>query len=308
MRFNFRRFKRSPHGRVFLRVLTYLIQAVIIAVIAWQLTGIGWGNFFASLPIHPLFYLLFLFIYFLLPFSEALAYRMAWGIPFLKSLGIFIQKRVLNKDVLGYSGEVLLINWGSKQDGLETKQVVKDVRDMNILSSAASTFVAFGLLAALFLSGQIRYTEYLFSLPVFQNAGGPEVIIGLLFLGVVFAVMIRFRSYLFSMKRLLALKVFLLHSVRMTLLYCAQILQWYIVLPEIALEIWFTFLSINIIVSRIPFIPSQDLVATGTNIEIARLLQVPLAPVTGIFLVHDVLGKILNFGLYTALTARRRNG
>jgi hypothetical protein len=99
-------------------------------------------------------------------------------------------------------------------------------------------------------------------------------------------------------------KVFSLHVLRMVLLYSAQLLQWYIVLPEIAMEIWFTFLSINIIISRIPFIPSQDLVATGTNIEIARLLQVPLAPVTGIFLVHDVLGKIMNMGLYTVLASR----
>jgi hypothetical protein len=131
-------------------------------VIAWQLTGIGWGNFFASLPTHPLFYLLFLFIYFLLPFSEAFAYRLAWGIPYIKSLKIFIQKRIFNKDVMGYSGEVLLVNWRRKQAGTETKQVLKDVRDMNILSSAASTFVAFSLLAIFFMTGQIRYTEYLF--------------------------------------------------------------------------------------------------------------------------------------------------
>lgn len=92
----------------------------------------------------------------------------------------------------------------------------------------------------------------------------------------------------------------------MLVLYAAQILQWYIVLPDVSIEIWFTFLSVNIVISRIPFIPSHELVATGTNIELAKVVNAPVAAVTGLFLVHDVLGKVLNLFFYLYYSYRER--
>ena len=94
----------------------------------------------------------------------------------------------------------------------------------------------------------------------------------------------------------------------MIILYAAQILQWHIVLPDISLEVWFTFLSVNIVISRIPFLPSQDLVATGTNIEVAKVLNSPVAAVTGLFIVHNVLDKILNLAFFIYYSWREQTG
>lgn len=295
-------FKQSPNGRKILKYLGWLAQGLIVGIIALQLTGIGWEKIFSALPTTPYFYLLFLFIYFLLPISETLAYKISWGIPFRKSLSIFIKKRIFNKDILGYSGEVVLMQWASKHTDSTPKQIFKDVRDMNIISSAASTLVALGLLAILFMTGNIRASDQILHLDYFAAAGWFEFTAGIVVLIILAVLILRYKKYLFSMPVVKSAKVFSIHSTRMVLLYAAQILQWHIVLPDISLETWFTFLSVNIIVSRIPFIPSQDLVATGTNIEVAKLLQVPVAPVTGIFLVHDMLGKLLNFSLYLFLT------
>lgn len=302
LKIGFRAFKQSPNGRKVLKYLTWLAQAFIIGFILIQLTGIGWEKIYKALPTTPYFYVLFLFIYFLLPLSESLAYKISWGIPYWKSLSIFIKKRIFNKDVMGYSGEIVLMQWAAHHTGHSKKQIFKDVRDMNIISSAASTSVALGLLAILFITGYIRALDQLFQRNIWTSAGWIEYGAGLIIIAVLTILTLRFRRYLFSMAAATSIKVFLIHSVRMVLLYAAQILQWHIVLPEISLETWFTFLSVNIIVSRVPFLPSQELVATGTNIEIAKILQVPVAPVTGIFLVHDVLGKILNFILYLFLT------
>lgn len=209
---------------------------------------------------------------------------------------------------MGYSGELVLMNWGNKSLDHSPKQVFKDIRDMNIISSAASTFVALGLLAVLIMADQIRAMEYLFETDYITDFNLLDYLLGTLFLAIILAVGYRFRRYLFSMSIEITIKVFLIHSVRMLILYATQILQWHIVLPDVALEVWFTFLSVNILISRIPFIPSHELVAAGTNIELAKLLNAPVAAVTGIFLVHDVLGKILNFFFYLYYTWREKLG
>lgn len=304
----FKAFRKSPNGKRFIKYLTYFAQLAIVAIIALQLTDIGWGNIYNSLPTTPWFYVLFLFIYFLLPFSEVLAYKLTWGIPYWRSLSIFIKKRIFNKDVMGYSGEIVLIQWAIQYTEKSKKQIFKDVRDMNIISSAASTIVAFGLLGILFFTGKIKALDQLIQRDLFSETSSLEYLIGGVILLILFVVIMRFRKYIFSMSAGLSFKVFSIHSIRMIVLYAAQILQWHLVLPDISLEIWFTFLSVNIIISRIPIIPSQDLVATGTNIEIAKILQVPVAPVTGIFLVHDVLGKVMNFVLYLLLTITGKKG
>lgn len=301
-------FFKTPLGRKVLKIGSYFFQALIIGIILYQLTDIGWGKIWRSLPTQPGFYLLFLFIYFLLPFSETIAYKLCWNIPYLKSIPIFIKKRIFNKDVMGYSGELVLMHWAVTNVKLSNKQAFKDIRDMNIISSAASTIVALGLLLVLILTGQIRAMDYLFKQEYFAGTGMSDYLIGGVLVFIFILVIYRFRRYLFSMTLEMSAKVFLIHFIRMILLYTAQILQWHIVLPELSLEIWFTFLSVNIVISRIPFLPSQEFVATGTNIEVAKIIRAPVASVTGLFIVHNVLDKLLNSILYLYYSLREQTG
>lgn len=299
-------FFQSPLGKRLVKLGTYFFQFLVFGLIIYQLTDIGWGNIWRSLPTEPLFYLLFLVIYFLLPLSETFAYKITWGIPYFKSIPIFIKKRIFNKDVMGYSGEIVLMQWGIKTQSISKKQAFKDIRDMNILSSAASTFIALGLLVVLIMTDQIRILDYFDNLDFWAETGVMEYIIGGVLVIVLLGVLYRFRRYLFSMSLSISYKVFLIHSIRMIFLYAAQILQWHTVLPDLSLEVWFTFLSVNIVISRIPFLPSQELIATGTNIEIAKILKTPVAAVSGILLVHNVLDKILNLLFYIYYTIRER--
>ncbi|MDZ7773414.1 MAG: hypothetical protein U5K31_11845 [Balneolaceae bacterium] len=301
-------FRESPRGERTVRYLTWTFQAVVLGVIIYQLTGIGWGTFLAALPDVAMFYALFLLIYFLLPFSEALAYKICWGTPYLHSIPIFLKKRIFNKDVMGYSGEVVLLHWATQSIPRSRRQLFRDIRDMNIISSAASTMVGVGLLVFLVLTGQIQALNFLFDGSVIGSAGVWDYTVGGAIALAIILIAYRFRDWLFSMPVGIASKVFSIHFLRMLLLYSAEILQWHLVLPEIGLEIWFTFLSIRIIISRIPFIPSQDLVATSTNIELARVLNVSVAPVSGLFLAHDVLGKIFNLFFYLYYSWQERRG
>ncbi len=293
LRKRFKDFRQTTVGKRVIRTITHLLQLLIVGIILYQLSDIGWNNFFSSLPTHPLFYGLFLFIYFLLPLAETIAYKIIWGISFTRSFSAFIRKRIFNKDVMGYSGELVLMQWAVSKTSISGKQAFKDIRDMNIISSAASTFIALGILAIFILTGKIRAMDHIFS----QSTG--DYLIGGFVLLLIIIAAYRFRRYLFAMSFTLAYKVFMIHSVRMVLVFIAQILQWHIVLPEVNLDIWFTFLSVNIIISRIPLIPSHELVATGTNIELAKVLNAPVAGIAGLFLVHNVLDKLLNLSFYT---------
>ncbi len=301
-------FRETPRGQKIINYLSYLLQATVIGVILYQLSGIGWRAFWEGLPAIPSFYLLFLAIYFLLPFSEALAYKLCWNTPYFSSIPIFLKKLIFNKDLMGYSGEVVLMHWATKKIPRSRRQLFRDIRDMNIASSAASTIVAAGLLLFLILTGRIEALELLFNGNPFGGAGLFDYLIGGGLAALAAALAYRFRNYLFAMPVELASKVFLIHAVRMMVIYALTLLQWHLVMPEIALEIWFTFLSIRIVISRIPFLPSQELVSTSTNIELARILSVPLAPISGLFLAHDVLAKILNLGFYLLFGWREQTG
>lgn len=288
-----RDFRQTKTGKRLIRAVTHLLQLLIVGFIVYQLSGIGWNNFFRSLPTHPLYYLLFLFIYFLLPVAETVAYKIIWDISFTKSFSAFIRKRIFNKDVMGYSGELVLMQWAVSTTSISGKQAFRDIRDMNIISSAASTFIALGILAIFILTGKIRAMDYIFS----QSSG--DYLIGGFVLVLIIIAAYRFRKYIFAMPLKMASRVFAIHSVRMLLIFVAQILQWHIVLPDVSLDIWFTFLSVYIIISRIPLIPSHELVATGANIEVAKVLNAPVAGIAGLFLVHNVLDKLLNLCFYT---------
>src|SRR5699024_9745434 len=91
--------------------IRYVLQIGIIGYLIYKLYEIGFANVTEALPLNPLFYLLFILIYFSLPVSEIFIYRIGWSFNSFKAFLVFVQKKVLNTDVLGYSGEFYLFYW-----------------------------------------------------------------------------------------------------------------------------------------------------------------------------------------------------
>ncbi|MEX0720788.1 MAG: hypothetical protein WD059_08985 [Balneolaceae bacterium] len=280
------------------KILNRIIQVGIIVYLAFELTELGWSKFFKSLPVNPLFYLIFLINYFLLPVSEIFSYGISWKIKVKESFSVFIKKRVYNKDVLGYSGEVQLFAWARKKLGKSDKEIFKVIRDNNILSSVASTTIAFFLLLIFFATDQISLFDYLKRENLFTYIAMGIIVI------IIGVVLYRFRRYFFSMSRKVALSVLGIHTTRFMLVNILQVVQWYVVMPEIPLRIWFTYLSMTLILSRIPFLPNKDLVFIGASIEISKLINVSTAGIAGLFIAQNVLDKLLNAILFTTLTAK----
>jgi hypothetical protein len=277
------------------RWLGRLFLVAVCALLAWRLSRIGWDEIWRELPTHPIFYLIFFIQYLTLPVSEWMVYRSAWGFRSLSHLSAFVRKRIYNKDVFGYSGEVYLYTWARKNLGLGDGRILRTIKDNTIVSSVVSTLVSFGILGTLLLTNQVHLPNGLISNNALEIGGAVALSVA------VVAVGIRFRKAIFHLPGAILLSIALVHVVRLLTGNVLQVAQWSIVLPEVPLQAWFTLLAAQILVSRIPFLPGRDILFLSASVELAHLMNVPAAAVFGVLGVATVLDKALNFILFPLL-------
>lgn len=286
------RFFESPTGHRVRRTVRYLFMLAVLLWLFRQLTDIGWSDVWNSLPVQPLFYLLFVLAYFQLPFFDMFIYRMLWTFRMLRALPVFLLKRVYNSELLGYSGELYLYSWARKAIGLGDREIVMTIKDLNILSGAASTLFSFGLLGIFLMTGQIRVVEWIIE----EN----EVWFwtGALLAATAGMLLLRFRNSLISMEMGMARKIFSIHLFRHLLLQVFNVLMFVSVIPEAPLWVWFTLISVEIILTRIPFLPSRDLIFVGVSIGLAEGLMLSREEIAGLMLARAALNKLFGFGAF----------
>ncbi len=268
----------------------------IVALIVYQLIDIGWREVLRSLPTHPMFYVLFVIMFLDLPVSEIFIYRLVW--PFRKWEGFkaFITKRVYNQEVIGYAGEFYLFLWGRKQAKKPDKEIFKNIRDNSILSSISSNLVAIVLIGLLLYTGVIGAGDIL------GNHNTVYFIAAVILFIAAIALVVQFRNYLFDLPLQKAAICFSIYLSRFLFHHAILVLQWLIVLPDSPLSMLFLLMAIYIIVNRIPFIPSKDLVFMWAGIEFSRVLDVTTASIAGMLLVTSALKKVTNLTLFLLIS------
>lgn len=289
-------FAASKHGKVLLKVFRAVLLIAVIGYLTYELRDIAWKDILSGLPKSATFYLLLLLVYFLLPVSQMLAYRVTWTFDAWRSLPAFIKKRIFNKDVLGYSGEVYFYGWARKHVAASDRAILQTIRDQNIVSSAASTSIALGLLAFFLYSGQLNITE------VFGESTATMLVAG----GIVFLVLaivaLRLRKYLFSMPVRTAGIIFAIHVQRLIVGQVLQIALWAIAMPEVSLEVWFTYAALSIIVTRIPFVPNADLIFMGVAVSMSGVLGVSEAGLFALLAAIAVVHRVTNLVSFSGLS------
>lgn len=282
----------------------YLRRGVIlfiVGIILYQLYDIGWKEVLNSLPTHPLFYIIFAFLYISLPIAEVFIYRQVWKTGKWESFKGFITKKVYNDEVMGYSGEFYLFVWGRKYLDKKDREILKDIRDNNIISALTSNLVAFSLVGILVFTGTINLEEMI------DDVNIVYIILSVV-ITIVFTVLaVQFRKYLFSLSLKKSLIVFGIYMTRFLIHHGLLVVQWAVVIPNTPITIWFTFLAIVIVVNRIPFIPSRDLVFMWAGIELSKVLNMATAAVAGMLLVTSVLRKITNLILFLWISYSDKN-
>ena len=291
--------RATRRGRRILRLARILFTAGIVWFLIWQLRGVEFRDVFLSMPRNPGFYLLLVGVYFLLPTVQFLAYRVVWDFRPGPAIRAFIKKRILNKDVLGYSGEVYIFTWAQEHVGQSNQSLLKTIRDMNIISAVASTLMAVLLLSFIALAGQVNVQDLIGEAEAYTVIGGSGVTLILLIL-----ILSKRRGWLFSMPWKATSIVFGLHVVRILMRHSLEIGMWHLAMPEVPLQTWFNFAAISIIVSRIPFIPNQDLLTMAVAVSITGAMTVSETHIAALFGAVGIVNRLINLLFFTTLSVK----
>lgn len=291
-------FRENPRGRRILRIVRASFTISIVLFLVWQLRGVEFRSVFQGLPRNPGFYVILVAVYFLLPAIQFLAYRVVWDFRPGPAIRAFIKKRILNKDVLGYSGEVYIFAWARDHVKLPGRSLLECIRDMNIVSAVASTLVAVVLLAFFALEGQVNVRSLIGETQTGVLIGGIGITMILLL------IVLTRRKWLFSMPWKTARIVFGLHIARVLVRQVLEISMWHLAMPEVSLKVWFTYASISIIVYRIPFIPNQDLLTMAVAVSIAGAMTVSEAHIAALFGAVALVNRLINLLFFATLSVR----
>jgi len=294
-------FTKSGTGKKIIRAIRVLLIVIILSYLGYKLIQLGWRNILDGLPTQPLFYVFFLLLYFSIPLTEIYIYHQFWDFDSLKSLPVFIKKRILNTDVLGYSGEVYFFSWAHKIIDHSEIEIAKTIRDNNIISSAASTTITIFLLFLFLQTGHTRITDYI------EKLDYRYLIIAGIIVIIVIPLLLRFRQYIFSTPLKKSSYIYGIQLGRMVLGQIIQIALWSIVLPSVPLSTWITYAALAILIARIPFPSNKQLIFMGVGIEVASKLNIPEVAMFSLLGTIVALNKIFNLILYFLLSVFSRN-
>ena len=284
---------KAPRGKVILKWSRIIFIAAILCYMVVHFFEIGWGNLWNNLPVKPLFYILYLPLFFLLPLSEGIIYKIIWPVSYRKLFTALLVKKVYNSEVLGYSGEVFLFWWVRKETGGNSTDIMRLIKDNNVISAIVSSLFTIVILFIFFETNPTIFNSWVQKIP------DSQLYFLIISAGIVTVLAIKFKKYIISLSLISSLEIFAIHFLRHVLLVVIQIYQWHIILPEISLHIWFTFIVAQIVLAILPFVPNKDLLFISISISMSTMLQAPLAAVTAILLVNSVLDRTLHLIIYS---------
>jgi hypothetical protein len=278
----------SPGGKRICETVSRVLLASTLAFLIYRLTRVGWGDIWQSVPTTPVFYLLFAVNYFLLPFSEALTFRLTWSFDLWRGLPAFFRKHVYNHDVIDYSGEVYLYVWATKRLRRPEGEALRTIKDNSILSSVIGLLVALVMPLVLFSLGQLA-PERNFSVTEIVAIMVAPLVTGA-FCGAIWLC----RRTIFSLPAATLAAVGGIHLGRFLLINLLTIVQWSVVMPEEPLAVWWTLLAAQNLIGRLPSVIRKDLIFVAAGVELSGGLSVPAAAVAGMLLVSSVLDSVTN--------------
>ncbi len=285
--------------------LRVVFIAGMAGFIGWQLWRIGPQALVAQVPVNPLFYLIYWVGFAVLPISEMLIFRTIWPAAPRAPFWTLVRKRVLNNLVLGYSGDVWFALWARRRLGLPDRRLIAGLKDSSLLSGAASAVITAGIALVFVLSGQ----GDLLARAIGERPTGTwaDLLVAAVALGVVIALIIRFGRRILWIGGRAAARVFAIHLGRIGLVQLAQVLQWMVVLPIVPLETWLLFLTVQLLVNQLPFLPNRDLVFLAIGVELTGSMGVNEAALAAMFVATALLKQATNYAAF-GLTLLVRDG
>lgn len=286
------RWRAHPAVRAGLQALRLAAIAAVLAYLAFQLSAIGWAEVIRALPGNPAFYVLFALQYACLPLAEIFIYQICWRRPLWGHAWPFFVKRAYNFGVFDMSGEAYFGWWAHQKLGIGVRPAISAIKDVNLLSAAASNLATPVLLAWFYVDGG----QGLHALGIDPQLQG----VALGAVGAIAAVTLiagAFQGRFLSTTAHEAAVITGAHTVRLGLSMVLQAWSWAVVFPSTGFSVWLAFTTAQLVISRIPFVPNRDLIFLGLSLSMAPAVQAPQAAVAGMFVMAAALTQCANFAV-----------
>lgn len=271
-------------GRLLRPFVRFGIPLLLLALVGYGLTQIGWGKIIAARPSSVWFYLVLLVPFFVQPVADMLLYRNLLGVGSALPLTIFLRKRYMNTIMLDYSGEVYLFFWARKHLKVADTFLMHAVKDSSVLSAAAGLVVLWLMLLLLLV-------EHIVSIPSLQLSKWPLILVGSVPLVLGLALFIGNRK-LTALSRKQIATVFSIHLTRAAVSLWLEYVLWWLsgALPDASFCL--EFVALRLLVTRLPLIPSKDLVFVGVAMAAAGTMAVSEPKVAAVLVLMTVMDKL----------------
>lgn len=280
----------SLDGHNWQRTVPGAISLALFAAVIWKMRDFGFAKALATLPPNPLFWIAFSAYYLALPFSEWLIFKRLWNLP-SGGFAALLRKLVSNEVLFGYSGEVQFYAWARGHAAIVASPYGA-IKDVSVLSAIAGNLITLTMLGLAWpMVGTIAPQFH--SQAVFASA---SVII------LMSMVIFIFKNRIFSLPSSNLRAIFAVHIARLlvTTLLCG--VMWHVALPQVSL-IWLVLLAtLQLLVTRLPFVPNKDMVFASLAIfligydgEVGALITMIA---TAILAVHLIIGGMLSVATF----------
>jgi hypothetical protein len=283
-----RAFVRRPAVKRALSIAQYALLAAIVAYLIHRLSRVGWGNVIDALPTALAFYAIFSVRYFVLPLSEIPTYELVWRRPLWRHVAAFLRKRAYNFAVMGYSGEAFFTLWARRALHLSDREILIGVKDNNIISAFVSNLATVLIVVYLFFSGDLEA-----EIRAFPGAG---VLFGLAFVtaAALALAVLTLRRKLIDLPKGVMPRLVSINSARIAVVTLLSVFLYNAAIPSVPPQAWLAFLALQFVLSRVPFVPNQDLFYMTGALALSTAIGASEAAVAGMLVAEAALSQIFN--------------
>jgi hypothetical protein len=272
--------------------LRWGLLAAVIVYLAIRLSALGWSELARSLPQTPWFYLIFELKYFATPLSEIPAYEIVWRRPLWRHVQAFLRKRVYNFAVMGYSGEAFFTLWARRTLNLSDGEIVRGVKDNNLISALVSNTATALIVIGLFVNG--RLAQEIDAIP----GGAVLFALGFGSAALLATAVLLFRKTLMPLPPGVLPRLIAINGLRMIVVMGLQTLLYATAIPGAPLGAWAMFVALQLVLSRLPFVPNPDILFLTAALSLAATIDAPEAQVAGMLVAEAGLAQLLNAVLF----------
>ena len=270
--------------------LRWGVPLLLLGVVGYSLTHLGWSQIWKARPAGLAFYFVLLLPFFVQPIADLAIYRNLLGVGRKLPLSILLRKRYMNNVMLDYSGEAYFFFWARKNLDLDHGTVLHAVKDTNVLSAGAGLAMVWIVLLALAASGVMK-------IPTFIPAHIWSIVsIGSLPAVLCLGLVIGGRKVT-RLSRTDMAATFGIHIVRSVTALGLEFALWWLsgVLPSATMCL--EFVALRVLVTRLPLVPSKEIVFVGVGIAAAGFMNASAAGVAAVLVLMTATSLLQEFVL-----------